>query len=277
MKLGLALGGGGARGAAHLGVLMELERLGIRPDLITGTSIGGMVGALAAAGLDLTDIVAFFQKLDLGQIYTWPGRSVPAVTNTSKIERLLVNTLGRLTFADLQIPLAVVTTDLVSRKQVILDEGDLIAAVLATIAMPVFLPPVEWDSHILIDGGLLNNTPFDISRARGASYVIAVDLTNTTSYGQQTELPPPPPGVVARALALTQRQPTWQILSAVIDIITTNTLHAHLAVSQPDILLQPELGSIGLFDFHRWEEAIAVGRAAVQAVEEELRLVSSKQ
>ena len=273
MKLGLALGGGGARGAAHLGVLMELERLGIRPDLITGTSIGGMVGALAAAGLDLADIAGFFQKLDLGQIYTWPGRSAPAVIKNSKIEELLVNTIGRLTFADLHIPLAVVTTDLVSRKQVILDEGDLIAAVLATIAIPVFLPPVEWDRHILIDGGLLNNTPFDIARARGASYVIAVDLTNTIPYGQQTASPPPPSGVVARALALTQRHPTWQILSAVMDIVTTTTLHAHLAVSQPDILLQPQLGSIGLFDFHRWEEAIAVGRAAVQEVEEELRRV----
>ncbi|RMG96261.1 MAG: hypothetical protein D6706_10585 [Chloroflexi bacterium] len=269
MKIGLALGGGGARGAAHIGVLRELERLGVRPSLITGTSIGGLIGALVAAGLGIDEVTAVFQKLNIAQMYALPG-SAPALSGNTKVEKLLEETLGRITFADLKIPLAVVTTDLVSRKEVILDEGDVITAVLATIAIPLLLPPVEHNGMVLVDGGVLNNTPFDIARARGATFVIAVDLTNTAPYGTQDDNTPPPTGVVGRALAMTQRRPTWQILSTVTDIITAKSLNARLAISQPEILLRPQMGTIGLFDFHRWEEGIAAGETAVRQIATDL-------
>lgn len=269
MKIGLALGGGGARGAAHIGVMKELERLGIRLGLITGTSIGGMIGALVAAGLRSEELVTFFQKLNIGQMYGLPG-SAPSLAGNSKIEKLLVDTIGRPSFADLQTPLAVVTTDLVSRQTVVLDEGDVVTAVLATIAIPVVFPPIEQNGMVLVDGGLLNNVPFDIARARGATYVIAVDLANTSPYGTPADPAPPASGVIERALAITQRRRTWQIVSTVADIITMQSFNARLAVSKPDLLLRPNLGTIGLFDFHRLEEGIAVGRTAVAEVEEQL-------
>ena len=275
MKIGLALGGGGARGAAHIGVLMELERLGIRPDLITGTSIGGMMGALYAAGKTAAEMTAFFQKLNISKMYGLPG-SAPALTGTNKIEQLLEATLGRPTFADLEIPLSVVTTDLVSRKEIILDEGDVITAALATIAIPILFPPVEKDGLVLTDGGILNNTPFDIVRARGATYVIAVDLSNTAPYGTPDKPAPQPTGVVAKALALTQRRKTWQIMSVVADIITAQTLQKHLAVSRPEMLLQPHMGSIGLFDFHRMDEGIEAGKTAVREAEEQLTIIGER-
>ncbi len=276
MKIGLALGGGGARGAAHIGVLMELERLGIRPFLITGTSIGGLVGALFAAGLTTAEMTAFFQEFNISKFYTLPG-SAPALTKSSKIEQFLEETLGRPTFADLNLPLAVVTTDLVTRKEVILDEGDVITAVLATMAIPILFPPVEMGKMVLADGGILNNTPFSIARARGATYVIAVDLSNTAPFGSPDEPAPPPTGVVARALALTQKRRTWQIMSTVTDIITAQTLNKHLAVSRPELLLQPHMGSIGLFDFHRLHDGIEAGRTAVLEVEKQLSLISDQQ
>ncbi|MFQ5435761.1 MAG: patatin-like phospholipase family protein [Anaerolineae bacterium] len=269
MKIGLALGGGGARGAAHIGVCVELTRLGIQPHLITGTSIGGMVGALWAAGLTADEMTDFFTRLNLGQMYGLPG-SMPALTSNAKIEKLLIGTLGHLTFADLSTPLAVVTTDLISRQSVVLDEGDLISAVLATIAIPIVLPPVERDGQMLVDGGLLNNTPFDIARARGATAVIAVDLSHSAPYGTPTAAAPPPAGIVAKALALTQRRRTWQIMSAVADIITAQSFNARLAISQPDVLLRPYLGTIGLFDFHRWQEGIEAGCTAVREAEAQL-------
>lgn len=270
MKIGLALGGGGARGAAHLGVLQELERLGIRPDLITGTSIGGLIGALVAAGLQRNDLVAFFRKVGLSQMYGLPG-SAPGLSSIAKIEKLLVDTIGRITFADLQIPLAIVATDLVNRKIVILDEGDLVTAVLATIGLPIIFPPIEREGMILVDGGLLNNLPFDIVRARGATFVIAVDLSNSAPYGMPGEAVPPASGIIERALAITQRQRTWQVLTTITDIITMQSFNARIAVAPPDILLRPAMGTIGLFDFHRLEEGIEVGRTAVQTVEKQIK------
>ena len=276
MKIGLTLGGGAARGSAHIGVLMELEALGIRPNLITGTSIGGMMGALLAMGLTVTEITTFFANLSVSSMFQLTKRTTPAVTGTQKIEKLLVETLnGRPTFADLQTPLAVVTTDLVTRQAVILDEGDLISAVLATIAIPLVFPPVERNGHVLVDGGLLNNTPFDVARARGATFVIAVDLTNTAPYG--TPVPPDKSGtgMVERMLVRTQQGRTWQILSTVTDIITTQSFNARLAVSRPDVLLRPKLGTIGLFDFHRMEDGIAAGRTAVRDAGDQLSFVSN--
>ncbi|WP_420640852.1 patatin-like phospholipase family protein [Candidatus Leptofilum sp.] len=275
MKIGYALGGGGARGAAHIGVLMELERLGIRPNLITGTSIGGLVGALYASGLTCDDLADCLREINIASMYSFSG-TAPALTGVNKIEQLLASYIGRPKFSELGVPLAVVTTDLVSRKEVILDEGDVITAVLATIAIPILFPPVERDGMVLSDGGILNNTPFDIARARGANYVIAVDLSNTAPFGTPDKPAPTPTGVLGRALALTQRRKTWQIMSVVADIITAQTLQKHLAVSRPEILLQPNMGSIGLFDFHRLDEGIKAGQTAVREIEEQLVTIDNK-
>ncbi len=269
MKIGLALGGGGARGAAHFGVLKELSRMGIRPDLITGTSVGGLVGAMAAAGHSLEKMTDFFQKLSLTTIYALPN-SVPAFSSNAKVERMLEDLFGRITFADLQIPLAVVTTDLVSRKEVILDEGDLVSAIMATTSLPVLLPPVVRDGCALVDGGVLNNTPFDVARARGAHFVIAVDLSNTSPYAIAAE-PKSKSGNsgLLDALPIPHTRHTWQVISAINDIISSTSLNARLALHPPDILLQPVIHEVGFFDSTQWKAGMAAGQAAVVAAEEQ--------
>ncbi len=254
---------------AHIGVLIELERLGIYPRLITGTSVGGLVGALLAADMNTEEMVAFFQQMTLGRMYAFPGRS-SALSGSNKFEKLLEKTLGRITFADLKIPLAIVTADLVSRKEIVLDEGDLISAILATTALPIVFPPIERGGLILVDGGFVNNVPFDIARARGATHVIAVDLSNTSPYGTSTEMAPAVKGFLSRVLNFTKRRSTFKVLTAVKDIITINSFNARLANSQPDILLRPQLGTIGLFDIHRWQECLEAGKAAVRKFEREL-------
>jgi NTE family protein len=269
MKLGIAFGGGGARGAAHVGVWSELSRLGIKPRLITGTSIGGMVGALAAAGLSAEEMGAIFRQMSPSHMYTLPG-GAPSFSGNIKLEKLLEESLGRITFADLRFPLAVMTVDLISRKGVIIDEGDLVTAILATAALPLLLPPVERDGLLLVDGGILNNLPFDVARARGATYVIAVDLTHTAPYGTPSEPAPPFTGLLARVMNITRRRPMFQVLSTVADIITIQSINTRLAVSPPELLLRPRLSTIGLFDFHRWEEGIEAGKTAVREVEDEL-------
>ena len=129
IKIGLALGGGGAKGAAHVGVLMALEELGIRPFLITGTSVGAYVGATYAAGVDLPTIAKSIPDLALGQMLGLPGNA-PALSTNTKYKQYLQNLIGDITFADLKVALAVVATDLVSRQEVVLDEGKVVTAVM---------------------------------------------------------------------------------------------------------------------------------------------------
>lgn len=272
-KLGLALGGGGGRGAAHIGVLFELERLNIRPHLISGTSIGGLVGALYACGKSVEEIKAFFQKLNVTSMYAL-GKG-PALSHNSKLEKLLEEEMGRPSFSDLHTPLAVVATDLVQRETVILDDGDVITAVLATTALPLVLPPVEREERYLVDGGLLNNVPFDVVKARGASAVLGIDLTNTAPYGTEDDDEPPAFGVVDRVLNLSHRYKTWQLLSTVVDIVTLQSLNTRLALSAPDLLLRPYLGTIGLLDFHRWEEGIEIGLKSAQEHHSDLIFLSA--
>jgi NTE family protein len=269
VKIGLALGGGGGRGSAHIGVLTEFERLGIRPALITGASIGGMLGALYAAGLDAAGLTAFFRQLQVDKLYSLPGGSF-SLANNNKLERLLEQTMGRLSFGDLQIPLAVTATDIRRHKLVVLDEGDLISAVLATSALPVVLPPVERNGLVLMDGGLLNNVPFDVAYARGATHVIAVDLTNAAPYATNKEQMSPAPDRLTRVLRWTQLYGAWQVLNAVMDIITEQSLQTRLALTSPDVLIQPFIDTIGILDFHRLEEGVLAGKTAVADIEETL-------
>ena len=275
MKIGLALGGGGAKGAAHVGVLMALEEIGIRPSLVTGTSVGAFIGATYTAGVDLQTIAKSIPDLALGQMYRLP-RNAPALSTNTKYKQYLQEMIGDITFAELEIPLAVVATDLVSQKEVILDEGKVVTAVMASASLPLVFPPMEMDGMVLVDGGVVNNVPFDIARARGATYVIAVDLGNTAPYGTIDGSKAPPTGLLAKAIAMTKNRRTWQIMSTLNDIHSSQLLHARLAISRPEVLLRPYLGTISLFDTHRWQEAVAAGKTAAYEVEDELRkLVNS--
>jgi NTE family protein len=275
MTLGLALGGGGARGAAHVGVLQELYEMGIRPDLVTGTSIGGLVGALVAAGLSTAEMADTLESLSFNRIYSLPGRK-PALVNNQRLEKLLVKKIGRPTFADLEIPLAVVVTDLVRREEVVLSEGDVVSAVLATTAFPIALPPIEREGRMLVDGGILNNTPFDVAYHMWATAVLAIDLSNSAPYG--TPIPRASKGnLLTRLLTLTSRQPLYQTLATTADILTAANVEARRAARPPTVLLRPDIGTLGLFEFHRTQEGISVGRETARAAADELAALMDHQ
>ncbi|MBP8002888.1 MAG: patatin-like phospholipase family protein [Chloroflexi bacterium] len=270
-KFALTLGGGGARGAVHIGIWMEMERLGLRPQLLTGTSIGGIMAALIAAGLSSEELITFYKKFDLPKLYALPlGK--PAITDNKKLERLLQDTIGRPTFAELKIPLAVVATDMIARTEVILDEGDVISAVLATSAFPVVLPPVERDGLILVDGGILNNVPFDVARARGAPRVIAVALSNSAPYGTPSDNVVGK-GLLNRMLSAAENTPIWQVVTTVSDILTSRSIDTRHGISRADILLRPYVGTVGLFDFDNMEQGIEAGRKAFRDAEQEIKAI----
>ena len=213
-KIGLVLGGGGAKGAAEVGVLKVLEKSGIKPDYIVGTSIGSIVGGLYAAGYSAAELETMFQTQEWLTLLTdrssslanEPYKVVDGVTyifgfpildrqaiglgvmKGSSIEHLLdsmVCAKGCKDFASLKIPFHCVAADIRSGKEVILQKGSVAKAMRASMAIPGVFKPVEIDDHTLVDGGMLNNLPVDVCRKMGADIIIAVDL-------QQNEQKPRP-------------------------------------------------------------------------------------
>ncbi len=175
-KVGLALGGGAARGLAHVGVINVLEREGVPIDCIAGSSAGSLVGAAYAAGVRGERLV------DLALRARWRRLARPIVpvrglVSFEPMESYLERTIGDLCFEHLQIPFAAIATDLLTGRPVVLREGRVARAVRASSSVPGIVSPAEIDGRLLIDGGVSNNLPISVARALGADVVIAVRLT----------------------------------------------------------------------------------------------------
>lgn len=181
-KLGLALGSGGSRGVTHLGVLNALEEAGIKPDFIAGCSMGSVVGACYSKGMSVESMLSAVLKLktfDLLDISAIPV-SRGGLLKGNKMLKLLLNNLGDITFADLNIPFCCVATDLLSGRLVTFSEGSVAKAVQASSAIPTLFRPVKHNGMVLVDGGVLCRIPVRQVKDMGADVVIAVDaLANT--------------------------------------------------------------------------------------------------
>ena len=177
-KIGLALGGGAARGLSHIGVLKILEENKIYPDVITGTSIGALIGALYAGGASIKDIEQMavglnFKRLALLADITLP---VSGLISGKRVISLIKSILGDLTFSQLNCEFACVATDIITGEQVVLREGSLVEAVRASISLPGIFTPVRIIDRHLVDGGLVNEVPVSVCREMGAEYVIGVNV-----------------------------------------------------------------------------------------------------
>ncbi len=177
-KIGYALGGGAARGLSHIGVLKALEEQGIFPDVITGTSIGALIGALYAGGIKIGDIEQFALRLDFKRLVLLADMTLPfsGLIGGKRVISLLKPILGDLTFSQLKYDFACVATDIKTGEQVILREGSLIEAVRASISLPGIFTPVRIKGRYLVDGGLVNEIPVSVCREMGAEYVIGVNV-----------------------------------------------------------------------------------------------------
>lgn len=176
-RVGLALGGGAARGMAHVGVILTLEREGIPIDCIAGTSVGSLVGAAYAGGLRGERLLEM--ALHVGWRHfarpIWPRGGF---LSFAKLESYVIDRIGDRTFAELEIPYAAVAADLLTGEQVTLQEGRVAPAVRASCSVPAIVTPMELDGRPLIDGGVVNNLPITVVRDLGAEVVIAVGLAS---------------------------------------------------------------------------------------------------
>jgi NTE family protein len=240
IRIGVALGGGAVRGAAHIGVLAALQAAGLRPDIVTGTSVGAIVGALFAGGLEPAEISTLARTLRWSRLVR-PGLGQPGLLDSSRLGRLLDDRLGHGEFVDLELPLAVVACDLTTGDPVVLEKGRVATAVMASAAIPGVFAPVERDGLLLVDGGLVDLVPARLARRLGADVVIAVDVSGAAPH----------------------RRPT----SLVEVIVAATHLPAGAAqclAHESDLLLVPHVDEYAIWDLGRIAEFETAGRRAAE-------------
>lgn len=285
-RVGLVLGGGGARGAAHIGVIRELERNRVPIDVIAGTSMGAIIGGLYASGVSVDELEKLVATLDWSAVMSdAPPRknlsfrrkqddagypidlelgvrdrdlSLPmGLIQGQELDLLLreltIDVAGINDFDELPIPFRAVASDIVHGEAVVIGEGDLARAIRASMTVPGVLAPVRMDDRLLVDGGIVGNLPINVARELGVDVVIAVDV----------EFPLYSADELDSVLAVSEQMLTI--------LIHNETLRQIAALNASDILIRPDLGTFGSSDFGKIVEAIEPGAEATRAVEDRLR------
>ena len=254
VKIGLALGGGGARGFAHLGVLKAFEENNISFDYVAGTSAGSLVGALHCAGLtyqQIYDIAKNLKKKDIK-----PGTFMFVPSKTERLQKVIISAIGDISFQELKKPFAAVAVDLISADEIIITHGSVAKAVAGSCAVPGVFVPVEFEHMHLADGGLQNTIPADVPRLYDCDYVVAVDVNSTRGEG-------------------TDSLKMIDVLPATIRILMkSNAVKGYL---NADVIIQPNLKRFKSTKMDGFEEMIEEGyRAAMDKMPEILNIISKK-
>lgn len=278
-KIGLVLSGGGAMGMAHVGAIQTLEKLGIRPDLVVGTSMGSIVGGLYASGMSGAELEHAIETMDWDLIFdtsppregltyrekqlqaAFPVKASVGVAGTRlrrpdalisdanlllELRRLVRVRAAVPTFDDLPIPFRAVATDIETGKKVVLDRGELAGAMRASMSVPGVFAPYSLNGHLLVDGGMSDNVPIDVARDMGADLVIVV--------ATQTPL-----------LPADQLRSLGGILGQTVTLLILANERQQLATLKPsDVLISVDTGTLSSADFKRGAEFIALGKAAAE-------------
>lgn len=181
-SIGLALGGGAAKGIAHIGVLKAFEEEGLKISYLSGTSIGSLVAAYYAFGKSIEEITAVGEQLTFKSITSFSWRKTGGFFTTDAVRQMIIRDLGDVQIEDAKIPLAICTTDIVTGEQVAFEKGSLVDAVCASVAVPGVFAPVEIDGRILVDGGIVENVPVSLLEDLGAGISVAVNLNGIKQY-----------------------------------------------------------------------------------------------
>ena len=271
-KIGLALGSGAARGLAHIGILKALKEAAIPIDMVAGTSMGAIVGACFAKDGEITAVEETTLKTNWKQLARLLDPSLRSLKKGlirgQRIEELLYFLIGDATFEDLKIPFAIVATDINTGQEIIIKEGPVVEAVRASIAIPGIFIPVTVEGRYLVDGGLTNAVPTDVLRSMGANFIIAINVL--------TE-----PQKRKRAIDHLEKGRTSNIPNIFNILIQSIYIMEYEIIKREilsaDIIIQPDVSNIEVFDFHRGEEAILAGYEAARNALPELQELIGKQ
>jgi NTE family protein len=287
--IALALGGGAARGWAHIGVLRALDEAGIPIDMIAGTSIGALVGGCYLAG-KLDELEEFARGLTKRRLFGLLDFQFggSGLLGGMRLDARMQEHLQHMTFADLPKPFVCVATEIRTGHEIWLSGGSLITAMRASYALPGVFEPVLCNGRVLVDGALVNPVPVSVCRAHEQPVVVAVNLhydlfgraavikhSADVAVAQPGEAPKTPLVVDRGRGNREARLGITGVMVEAFNIIQDRISRARLAGDPPDLSLQPKLGHIGLTDFHRAEESIRLGYDSAVAQLGELKRLQS--
>ena len=242
LKLGLALGGGAARGFAHVGVLQVLEEAGIKPDLVVGTSAGSFVAALYASGKTAAQLQTVAETMEEAALTDW---TVPllgrGMMRGDALARYVNNQVAGRRIEDFKMPLGIVATDLNTGQGVMFQRGDVATAVRASSAVPSVFEPVKIGTREFVDGGLVSPVPVRYARQMGADYVLAVDISSTPEGNKTSDM--------------------FKILLQTFTIMS-KSINA-FELKEADLVVHPDLVGVGSAEFSARKRSIEAGRAAM--------------
>lgn len=304
-KVGLALGSGSVRGMAHIGALKVLEENRIPIDYISGTSAGALVGALYASGMSIGEIEDLVKTIKWEKLLDF-SHPQSGLVRGKNIEVFLRKLIKNKSFDDLKIPFACVAVDIKTGEKIIFDEGNVAKAVRASISIPAFFEPVKMGRMLLVDGGVLDPVPVDILKKK-VDFTIALDITREPSQYQRARskvdeahefwkiemlsksviafrkylkgsyLIPRSllyflkPKRIKKFLTGSYVPPAFKVLSESFNLIYSEMSRLRLKISKPDIIIQPDLSQVGMFDMDRINYCIQAGENATRKAIPEIK------
>lgn len=261
-KIGLALGGGGARGLAHIGVLKVLEDYKIPIDMIAGTSMGAVIGALYSAEPNAKKLKKEVTASDWKNLFDYTI-SKTGLIKGKRIEEFLEKKLDQIKFNELKIPLYITAFDLDQKREIVFSKGNVAKAVRASISIPGIFIPVQKRGEIIVDGGVTDIIPTDALRKAGADIIIAVNVDSVkekaTLYGQEAD-----------SKKTDKKIPNLiNTMSRSLQVIEAEACKYEIEKEKADLVISPNLEKIGTFEFSKAKKAIEIGeRKAKMSIEE---------
>ncbi len=275
MEISLALGGGGIRGVAHLGVLRSLEKHGFTVKAIAGTSAGGLVGAVYAAGYSTEEIESIVNNMGTNWVFSRNESNHPAILGIGAIAKQLSGVLGDRTFEELKIPYAATAVSLRTGKEFILRKGKVLDAALATMAIPGVFPSQEIGGSVLVDGGVLDPVPVRLARWMAPDLpVVAVVLHKRPDGYVDPEITfpisIPVPSSITERLAKFRMVQALQVFAQAMEVSSTRLTDMAVKLYKPEVLIEPRVGQIGVLQNVDTKVLIQAGMDATEEVLTEL-------
>jgi NTE family protein len=281
MDISLALGGGGVKGIAHIGVIRCLEQSGLRIRAVAGTSAGAIIGALYAAGSDPDRIQALLGKIETSRLFSRLPQDGPALMGMAGVIHTMTGVLDECTFADLKIPFACTAVDIKTAQEVILFRGQVLEAVLASSAVPGVFPPQHMDHHQLVDGGVLDPVPVNLARWLAPDLpVVAVVLspepeTWASLPGFQFPRPRSIPMSIVDHVSRLRLAQAFHIFVDSVDISARMLTELRLQVDRPEVVIRPDVSRFGFLDNVDPDVMVTLGEEAAKKCIPEIRRMLS--